>query len=138
MIDGECAGDLLRAAAPRLGRRLTIEQSGEQLTVTVSTRGLSGFDSRWTGTVDSGGRITMTWQETPTGIPGLRGNETAFFCPGNVSRRVVLTGASATLSLSTDRNTLEGQVVAQSTVNDVVGTFVARMTDTAFERLTRQ
>ena len=39
VIGGQCVGDLLRTAGPRLGRRMSVSQMGEQLTVVLSSRG---------------------------------------------------------------------------------------------------
>lgn len=137
VISGECAGDMLRAANPRLGRRMTVSQVGAQLTVTLSSRGLAAADSVWAGTIAQNGRIDIVWRETPSGIPSVQGNATTFYCPNGATRRVVLTSATASLTLSPDGSVIDGSVQSRSEVRDPNGALVDLMTDTTYERLSR-
>ena len=138
VVGGECAGDMLRAANPRLGRRMTVSQVGEQVTVTLSSRGLASGDSAWVGTVDRNRRIEIAWRDTPSNIPFVERNVVVFYCPSGATRRVVLTSGTGSFTLSLDGSVIDGSVQSRSEVRELTGELVGVMIDTTHERLSRE
>ena len=132
---GECAGDVYRSAvSERLGRQMTIGQTGSQLTVTLSRGRMTVGDSTWSGSVDATGRITATWQAQ------VGSNSLSFICePRNASatRNVVVRSAIALLSRGS-ASKIEGTVITRYQVTTLFGTPYPDLSETTTERFTKQ
>ena len=99
---GECAGDLLRTSATQtVNREATVSQTGTELAVVFNSRLASDpGDTRWRGSVDRAGHIALTWY-APSAI-------LTFICRNGAVRRVEMTAAAASLTLSADGQDLSG------------------------------
>jgi hypothetical protein len=111
---------------------MTINQSGETLTIILSSRGLSAMDSTWSGSIDRAGRIAAMRQVTQGD------NVVNFLCGSSQSRRVVLKSSTASLSYPRGGTSIEGSIVSRSDVTDSQGVVLGELIDTTYERVERE